>query len=154
MIEGVTYNDVGQLVVRVRGREGPVSEAKVARCFPWSMPDFYIALRDKEGKELALLKSLDELDAESRAVVERELRDKVFTPRIRRVIEHREEFGVTSITVDTDRGQVTFQIRSRDDVRALSDRRAIFRDADGNAYELADLNGLDAASRKCLQEYL
>lgn len=153
MIESVAYNDLGQVVVRVKERETPVAEAKVARCFPWSMPDSYIALRDKEGKEIALLKTLDELDSGSRDVVLRELRDKVFIPRIRRVIEHREEFGVTSITVDTDRGAVTFQIRSRDDIRTLSERRAIFRDADGNAYELHDLDALDAPSRKCLQEY-
>lgn len=153
MIESVAYNELGQLVVRVKGREAPVAEAKVARCFPWSLPDSYIAVRDKEGKEVALLKTLDELDSGSRDVVIRELRDKVFIPRIRRVVEHREEFGVTSITVDTDRGVVTFQIRSRDDVRPISDRRVIFRDADGNSYELHDLNSLDSASRRCLQEY-
>jgi len=145
---------MGQLVVRVKGRSDPVTEAKVARSFPWSLPDSYIALRDKEGKELALLKSLDELDPSSREVVLRELRDKVFTPRIKRVIEHKAEFGVTSITAETDRGVVTFQVRSRDDVRVLSDRRLLFRDADGNGYEVFDLESLDAASRKCMQDYL
>jgi hypothetical protein len=48
---------------------------------------------------------------------------------------------------------VTFQVRSRDDVRVLSSTRALFRDADGNTYELADLNALDAAGQKWMQNY-
>ena len=153
VIEKIWRNESGQLVANVKGREAPVTDARVARCFPWSLPDRYIAIRDKDGKELALLQTLAELDPASRAVVEQELHDKVFKPAITRVIAHKSEFGVISITVETSRGEVTFQIRSRDDVRALSPTRALFRDADGNTYELADLNSLDPASRKILADY-
>jgi hypothetical protein len=48
---------------------------------------------------------------------------------------------------------VTFQVRSRDDVRHLSPTRLLFRDADGNAYEIADIRQLDPASRRQVQEY-
>ena len=137
----------------IDGRAEPVVDARVARCFPWSLPDYYVAIRDKEGKELALLATLDDLDAASRQVVREELADKVFNPKIHRITDHRNEFDVISITAQTDRGEVTFQIRSRDDVRMLSDTRALFRDADGNTYELTDLNALDPASRKWLEDY-
>jgi len=153
IIEKVSRNEIGQLVANVKGREVPVVDARVARCFPWSLPDRYIAIRDKDGKELALLDTLAELDAASRTVVEQELDDKVFKPAITRVVDHKSEFGVTSITVETHRGRVTFQIRSREDVRVLSPTRALFRDADGNTYELADLDALDSASRKILADY-
>ena len=133
---------VGQLMVHVKGREEPYPEAKVARCFPWSLPETYISIRDKDGKEIALLNSADELDPASRKVVLRELQEKVFAPKILRV-DCKEEFGVTSFTAETDRGMVTFQIRSRDDVRVLSGTRALFRDADGA--DLPDLNALDTA---------
>jgi hypothetical protein len=152
-IESITWNSVGQLVVRVKGREQPYVEAKVAKCFPWSVPETYISIRDKDGKEIALLNSADELDAVSKEALLRELRDKMFAPKILRVKDYKDEFGVTSVTAETDRGLVTFQIRSRDDVRVLSSTRALFRDADGNTYELADLNALDAAGRKCMQDY-
>jgi len=49
---------------------------------------------------------------------------------------------------------VTFSIQSREDVRALSASRALFRDPDGNMYELADSEALDPASRKYLDDYL
>jgi hypothetical protein len=125
----------------------------VARCFPWSVPETYISIRDKDGKEIALLNSADDLDAASKAVLLRELKDKMFAPKILRVTDYKDEFGVISLTAETDRGTVTFQIRSRDDVRILSETRALFRDADGNTYELPNLNALDAAGRKYLQGY-
>ncbi len=152
-VKAVRRNEAGQLVVYLDGRGEPVVDARVARCFPWSLPEAYIAIRDKDGKELALLKTLEELDPQSRQVVHEELADKIFNPKIHRISDHRSEFGVISITATTDRGEVTFQIRSRDDVRLLSKTRALFRDADGNVYELADLDALDPASRKWLEEY-
>ena len=73
--------------------------------------------------------------------------------QIRRIVDYKDEFGVTSIEAETDRGTVTFQVRTRDDVRVLSPTRALFRDADGNTYELADLSALDQSSQKYLQDY-
>ena len=87
-------------------------DARVARCFPWSVPQAYVSIRNKEGKEVVLLKTLDELDEASRAIVQQELHDKVFNPKITRIVEHKSEFGVTSITAETDRGPVIFQIRT------------------------------------------
>ena len=152
-IESIARNDLRQLVVRLKGRDEPLVDARVARCFPWSGPEHYIAIRTMDGKEITLLKTLADLDEAHRAIVEDELRQKIFNPRIVRVTDYRNEFGVVSISADTDRGPVTFQIRSRDDIRFLSPTRALFRDADGNTYELADLNALDPSSRKWLGEF-
>jgi len=152
-IERIVRNAAGQLEAHVSGRDGTVVDARVARCFPWSLPDCYVSIRDKDGKEVVLLKSLEELDPASRLIAQEELHDKVFNPKIRRILDHKNDFGVISITADTDRGQVTFQVRSRDDIRFLTPTQALFRDADGNIYELADVTRLDAASRKWLAEY-
>ena len=152
-IRRVERNEAGQIVLYMEGRREPIDDARVARSFPWTFPDSYISIRTAEGKEIALLKSLDELPAGSREVLEQELRDKVFNPKIRRIIEWKSEFGVTSIQAETDRGEVSFQIRSRDDIRALSPTRALFRDVDGNTYELPDLTKLDPTSQKRLQQY-
>ena len=114
----------------------------------------YVHLHPGQGRKRDRAAELaDDLDEASKAVLLRELKEKMFAPKILRVADYKDEFGVTSLTAETDRGMVTFQIRSRDDVRVLSNTRALFRDADGNTYELADLNALDAAGRKCLQDY-
>ena len=60
---------------------------------------------------------------------------------------------MTEITAETDRGKVTFQIRSRDDVRMLSGTRALFKDVDGNTYEIPDLTALDRTSQHYLSQY-
>ena len=152
-IESIDRNELRQLVVRLKGRGEEIVDARVARCFPWSLPGQYVSLRTKEGKEIALFKTLDELDGAGRQVVEEELAEKTFNPKIVRVIAYRNEFGVVSVEAQTDRGKVSFQIRSRDDIRHLSPTRALFRDADGNTYELTDLRALDPASQKWLGEY-
>jgi hypothetical protein len=152
-VERIERDDAGQLVVYVAGCDEPVVDARVLRCFPWSMPEGYLSLRNADGEEVVLLKAIDELDERSRDVVREELRDKFFSPKIRSVLEFKHEFGVSSITAETDRGEVTFQVRSRDDIRVLSPTRALFRDADGNTYELPDLDALDKTSRKHLQHY-
>ena len=149
----VERTEAGQIVVQLSGRKDPVTDAKVVRCFPWSVPDSYVSIHTSEGKEAAMIKSLDVLDETSRMVVEEELRDKVFNPKILRITDFKDDFGVTSITAETDRGSVTFQIRTRDDVRVLSATRALFRDVDGNTYELADLTALDNPGRKYIERY-
>lgn len=153
-VESVMRDGAGRLVVRIAGRPEPVMDARVARCFPWSIPGRHISVMDKDGKEVAFLTSLETVDLASRLVLEDELHDKVFNPRIRKVVKHKVEFGVTSITAETDRGQVIFQIRSRDDIRVLSPTRVLFRDADGNTYEVPDLTILDSYSRGHIEDYV
>ncbi len=152
-VKQITRDAAGQLVVRIEGRDEEIVDARVARCFPWSLPESYVSVRDKDGKEVALLRTLDELDEASREIVAKELEEKIFNPKIQRLTSYKNEFGVVSITAQTDRGEVTFQIRSRDDVRLLSPGRALFRDADGNTYELADFTEMDTASQKWLEQY-
>ena len=152
-IERIELDEAGRLVVHLAGRDEPVVDAKVARCFPWTNPDRHVAVVDAEGEEIVLLETLDELSEGDRRVVDRHLTTAVFNPIIRHVVAQKHEFGITSITAETDRGRVTFEIRSRDDVQKLSATRALFRDADGNHYELPDVNRLDAASRRRLEHY-
>jgi hypothetical protein len=152
-LERLERNRAGQLVARLAGRADPVVDVQVARCFPWSLPDEYISLRDADGYEIVLFQSLDEVPGQLRESIEHELREKIFNPRILQILDFEHAFGVTSIHARTDRGDVRFEVRSRDDVRLLSATRALFRDADGNIYELSDLDALDAQSRRHLSNY-
>lgn len=152
-VERIERNAAGELVVTLAGAGGPFVGARVARCFPWSIPEAYISVRSAEGKEIALLESLEELDQASRQIAQDELQGNVFQPRILRVTAFRTEFGVGMVTAETDRGAVSFEIRQREDVRHLSPTRALFRDPDGNTYEVEDLRSLDEYSRKHLQAY-
>lgn len=153
-ISRIYRNRAGQLVAELVGNQDPVTDIRVSRCFPRSFPEGYIAICDRDGKEIALLRHPEEIDPHSLRVVEEELRDKVFIPKIQRLLSKEHEFGVTSITAETDRGLVTFQIRSRDDVYVPSLLEVQFRDADGNVYHVPDIRQLDPRSRKLLEEYI
>ena len=146
-------NGRGELVLHLPGNDEPVANVGVARCFPWSLRREYVSIRDGEGKELVLLKTLEGLDDGTVELIDQELRDRFFVPRIARIVKHSAEFGVISITAETDRGEVDFQMRDREDVRLLAGHRAVFRDVDGNVYEVADVDALDAASRRHLEQY-
>ena len=152
-LSGLERNSKGELVAHLEGADEPLENVKVARCFPWSLKDRYISIRNSEGKEVVLLKTLDAVSADIRKLIEEELRDKVFIPRIKRITKYSDEFDVVSITAETDRGPVTFQMRSRRDVRALSQTRAIFRDVDGNLYEVPDFNALDRSSQRHIEQF-
>lgn len=146
-------NASGQLVVHLAGGETPVTDVKLTRYFPWSMPDAYVSVRTDQGREVAVLTDLDDLDPDSRETLESELRDKVFNPKLLRILEYRHEFGISYVKAETDRGEVTFQFRGRHDIRLLSPTRALIRDVDSNTYELPDFNRLDPTSRRYLQRY-
>ncbi len=148
----VERDQAGKLVVHMTGRPEPIVDAKVVRYFPWSLPAAYISIRD-DGKEVVMLKTLDELDDASRAIVEKELADKIFNPKILQVLQVKREFGISSLSAITDRGEIFFQFHGRDDVRLLSPTRALFRDVDGNTFELPDIREMDPASRKMLRRY-
>ncbi len=149
----VERNPEGQLVVHLADGDGPLVDARAARYFPWSNPDVYVSIRDSDGGEVAMLKTLDELDPVSRQLVEAELADKVFNPKITRILKYTREFGISAMTAETDRGEVIFQFNGRNDVRVLSATRALFSDVDGNTYEVADLTQLDPASQRHLHPF-
>jgi len=96
---------------------------------------------------------LDELDDASREIAQHELADKIFNPKITRIVSHKREFGVTTLHAQTDRGRVEFQFHGQDDIRILSPTRALFRDVDGNTLELPDIDQLDPVSRKYISRY-
>ena len=152
-VKRLERTETGQLAAILDPSGERMEDVRLARCFPWSLPQAYISVRNVVGNEICMLSTLDDLDPPSREIAETELRDKVFNPRIERILDCRHEFGISSITAQTDRGAVIFQIRGRDDVRFLSATRALFRDVDGNTYELPDYDKLDPISKRHLQRY-
>ena len=118
------------------------------RLFPVSAADKYVTLLDSEGVEIAQIKSLTDLDAESRKTVIASLEDYYLVPTITRIIAVNEKYGTLRWTVETDRGEKSFDIRNRNhDIKVYPDGRVRVRDSDDNRYVIADYRALDAHSR-------
>ena len=118
------------------------------RLFPVSRVDEYITLLDREGKEIAIIRSVKDLDKESFDVVEYSLNDYYLVPHITKIISITEKYGKLHWAVETDRGFKTFDIKNRNhDVKVYSDGRVRVRDSDDNRYVIADYNLLDKHSK-------
>ncbi len=119
---------------------------RVVRAFPLTMPWRYIILIDECGREIGLLRDIRGLDESSMKVLKDELEKVYFIPRIVKIHQIKEEFGVLIWDTETDKGRRRFEVTSRRDVKKIGKRRIIVRDADGNLYDIPDYANLDQKS--------
>ena len=127
------------------------TELEPRRLFPVSAGDKYISLLDPDGVEIAIIRELRDLSAESRAVVDASLADYYLVPVIVKILEVSEKFGNLRWTVETDRGIKSFEIRNRNhDIKVYGDGRVRVRDSDDNRYFIPDYRELDSHSRKLM----
>ena len=121
------------------------------RLFPVSRADTYITLLDSEGTEVAIIRSLKDLDPDSLETVSYSLSDYYLVPHIIRIIAVTEKYGTLHWFVETDRGLHEFDIRNRNhDVKVYKDGRVRVRDSDDNRYIITDYRALDKHSRNQL----
>jgi hypothetical protein len=126
----------------------------VVRAFPLSDPRRGIAICDAEGRELVWLADLDALPPPLAQQIEEELAKREFVPIIRRILKVSAPVEPSEWEVETDRGRTSFVLNSEDDVHELDAHRALITDAHGIRYLIADIEQLDATSRRLLERYL
>ena len=121
------------------------------RAFPLSDPDRYIGFLDDQGRDLGMVVDLDGLDGSSRKVLEEELEKRYFLPRILRIRRVWEERGRTHWEVNTDRGRRRLGLQDRrEGLMDLGSGRWLVVDADGNRFEIPEMERLDRRSRTLL----
>lgn len=135
-------------LLNVEWEDGTCVQEVQARClFPIKEPNNYIALLDTEGKELAIIRDLSVLSAESANAVKTVLEEYYLIPRITKIIRFEGKPGNFYITAETDRGVFRFKITSRQQsIKALPNYRALIRDSNDNRYEIVDYRTLDRKS--------
>lgn len=144
---------LGKLILR-RPEQEDVKDVRLRRAFPWSNKAGHISVRSSEGKELVMIESLSDLNADLRAKVEKWLDQHSFIPKITRIHQVDVRFGYQMWNVETDRGPAEFRVQEREDIRFLHDGRFSVKDADGNVYELTSLEKLDDQSRRAVEALL
>ena len=131
-----------------------VTIKRVVRAFPLTMPWRYIIMIDENDREIGLLKSIKGLDESSMKVLKDELERVYFIPKIKRIRQIKEEFGVLIWDTETDKGPRRFEVTSRRNVKKIGKRRIIIRDADGNLYDIPDYAKLDQKSLILLESVI
>lgn len=138
------------LCVKVDGQDH--QGVSVALIFPLTLRTRYIRVKEEEsGTEVGIIKEMDELDPSSRALLEDELARAYFIPKIKKIYRIKEEFGITTWEVDTDKGRRVFDVQERHNVRYIGPNHLIIKDADGNRYEIEDYRKLDQGSIALLE---
>jgi hypothetical protein len=137
--------------------EFTVLSPRFMRSHPLSDPDRYISIRTPppKSKEVGLLRNWRKLDPESRRLVEAELERRYLHPRVKRIVSVKEYGGLQLCILETDRGVREVTLRDvRDNVIYLGATRMLITDAEGNRYDIADVNALDRRSRTLLADIL
>jgi hypothetical protein len=133
------------------------------RSHPLSDLDRYLSIRGVEpkkrsvamGKEFGLLRDWHRIDPDSHAIVEGELDRRYLHAKVLAILSVREYSGVQVCEFDTDRGLREVTLRDvRDNVIYLGRSRVLISDAEGNRYDIEDVNTLDADSRVRLARIL
>ena len=121
----------------------------IQRAFPLTAPEAILIIADEKGRYLGMMQDYKEMDEASLFVVERELEQGYFLPRILKIYEIKDQLSLLIWRVETDRGPRQFEVRNRRaDIRWFSDTHVVIQDADGNKYEIPNLSSLDIASRQ------
>ncbi|MBQ1272952.1 MAG: DUF1854 domain-containing protein [Clostridia bacterium] len=125
------------------------------RLFPLSGLEKYITLLNEEGVEVAIIRDLRTLSEDQRRMIESCLEEYYHIPKITRVLSCKEKYGVLTVTAETDRGNVSIEIRNLvHGIKFLYGSRVLFRDNNDNRYEIPNLNLLDRHSRALIDVYL
>ncbi len=126
----------------------------VVRAYPISAPDEGVSLLGSDGHELAWIANLQELNETSRNLINSELAQREFMPKISR-IQTVSSYATPSIwAIKTDRGDTDFTLSSEDQIRRLTLTTLLITDSQGISYLIADIDNLDRHSRKILDRFL
>ena len=125
------------------------------RLFPMTGERQYITLLDKDSKEVAIIRDLDSLMEDSKKVIENALNEYYFMPKITKILNIEDKFGVLKMSVETDKGNVEFAIKNRHyDIKKIYENRILIRDRNDNRYEIVDYYALDKKSIRMLYQYI
>jgi hypothetical protein len=127
---------------------------KVSQCFPWSLPNRFISIRDEKDNELALINRLEDLDPESKAALESVLAETCFVFEITRIDQLEEDFEIRVWKAMTAKGPRRFQTRLGDFPRHLPDGSLLIRDVGGDLFHIPNPKTLNETSRKLLWSFL
>jgi hypothetical protein len=134
--------------------EDTVIRVKARRCFPYSFATKYISLCDETGKEIGMIRDLDQFNKQYRQWIEAELELGYFTPLVKSISAIKRRSGSLEWSIDTDRGfRKIITIGVRDTIVEVQPDRYILSDVDGNRYELRP-KMLDGVSRSLLDKVI
>lgn len=146
-----TRHDKIFLDVEVYGSDKVLKDLTPHKLFPISGKNKYISLVDDDGNEQFIVRNINDLMEDSREALSSALDEFYRIPKITKFVKRDERFLIWMWTVETDKGEFTFEVRdSYASIRTLYDGRILIKDGSDNLFEIPDLYALDKRSIKLL----
>ncbi|MCV2350158.1 DUF1854 domain-containing protein [Paucibacter sp. Y2R2-4] len=153
IFQKLSRNAFGRLVLTdLQGQEH--RDINVVRAHPISAPDEGISLLGSDGHELAWIDRLSDLPATDRELLTAELASREFVPMIQRIKEVSTFSTPSQWTVETDRGETRFILKTEEDIRRLGEGRLLISSSHGLQLMVQDRFALDRPSKKILERFL
>ncbi|MGZ8982320.1 MAG: cyanophycin metabolism-associated DUF1854 family protein [Methylotenera sp.] len=149
----LTRNAAGRLLFTAN--DGKIHDGVApVRAFPITAPEEGLSLLSEDGHELAWITRLTDLPEGPRTLINEELAQREFMPKIRRII-HVSSFATPSTwQVETDRGDAELILKAEDHIRRLAHTSLLIADSHGVNFLIRDIDQLDKHSRKLLDRFL
>ncbi|SEL83958.1 protein of unknown function [Roseateles sp. YR242] len=152
-IQHLARNALGRLLlVDLQGRTH--ENVTPVRAHPLSAPDEGIALVGEDGHELAWVDHLDQLPEALRTLLREEFANREMMPTVQRLLNVSTFSTPSEWTVETDRGETAFILKSEEDIRRLGEGRLLIASSHGIHFMVPDRFALDRHSRKLLERFL
>jgi hypothetical protein len=124
--------------------------------FPVTDPKRYVSVLhrpEKDPEEIGVIRSLDELAAGQRELVEADMRFRYFVPIIKDIRAINTKQGLDHWDVITDRGDREFAVRDRKENLTITERGMVFvTDVDQCRYRIPDIIRLNRKARARLEK--
>ena len=149
----LSRNAHGRLTMRLADGVEHVGVLPV-RAFPITAPNEGLSLFGTDGHELVWVDRMEQLSTAQRQLVEEELAAREFVPTIERLLAV-SSFATPSVwTVETDRGDTEFVLKTEEDIRRLGRGGLLIAAGVGVQFSVRDMTALDRGSRKLLERFL
>lgn len=133
-------------------KEECYKRVSLSKAFPFSHSNNYISVKGKDNKEIGLIQDINKFSVETIGLFKEELERRYFLPLVISINSVKEEFGYAYWDVVTDIGSKKFTIRKdNNSFVAVSEKRILIVDVDGNRYEIKDYTKLDAKSYRLIE---
>lgn len=134
------------------GNSESYERVNLFRSFPFSNINEYISVREPEGKEIGIIRTILSFSKEAKAIIIEELDRRYFLPKIEKINTIKEEFGYIYLDTNTDAGPRHFTIKKeQNSVINIEDNKVLLFDIDGNRFEIPDYTMLDSKSYKMIE---
>ncbi|WAC73390.1 DUF1854 domain-containing protein [Roseateles sp. SL47] len=152
-IQHLARNALGRLLlVDLQGRTH--ENVTPVRAHPLSAPDEGIALVGEDGHEIAWIDHLDLQPEAVRSLLKEEFATRELMPTVLRLVNVSTFSTPSEWTVETDRGETAFILKSEEDIRRLGEGRLLIASSHGIHFLVPDRFALDRGSRKLLERFL